>query len=309
DEANAINESWMFLTFTSDLSPYLTDSAASRFLIGIIPASRYLIDPDSGTNLTLQAACYHITQSFNRLSQQGVMNLRAFVTGFKGDWKGIKQVLNFRLESMDYACTNLDDSAPFWRTLYTDEPWTIAPAYSGLKGYDLRMVMPDILHVWHLGVGRDLAGSAIVFMIKETDIFQGANQQERLHSATMSLKRFARSQKLPLKLHKLSKTKLGWTGKTFPELKSSGYDTYVTLKWVLQLSHVFSDALPNSLCSCLWTADHVISLLTNGGRYLSEEEQENKEVFGMVFLREYMALANLALSQRPKNESAAVAAD
>ena len=62
----------MFLTFTSDLSPYLTDSAASRFLIGIIPASRYLIDPDSGTNLTLQAACYHIMQSFNRLSQQGV---------------------------------------------------------------------------------------------------------------------------------------------------------------------------------------------------------------------------------------------
>ena len=201
---------------------------------------------------------------------------------------------------MDYAFTNLDDSALFWRTLYTDEPWTIAPAYSGLKGYDSRMVMPDILHVWHLGVGRDLAGSAIVFMIKETDIFQGANQQERLHSATMSLKQFARSQKLPLKLHKLSKAKLGWTGKTFPELKSSGYDTYVTLKWLLQLSHVFSDALPNSLCSCLWTADHVISLLTNGGRYLSEEEQENKEVFGMVFLREYMALANLALRQRKR---------
>ena len=41
-------------------------------VMAIIPAERYIIDPDSGVNLTIQAACQAITASFNRLSQIGI---------------------------------------------------------------------------------------------------------------------------------------------------------------------------------------------------------------------------------------------
>ena len=72
DEATAISTSWMFLMWTSQLSPYLTDAAASRMLIAIIPAERYVIHPESQINLTIQAACKCITESFNRLSEVGI---------------------------------------------------------------------------------------------------------------------------------------------------------------------------------------------------------------------------------------------
>ena len=58
--------------FTSELCPYLTDSAASRMLMAIIPAERYVIDHRTGINLTLQTACQYIMESFNRLGRDGV---------------------------------------------------------------------------------------------------------------------------------------------------------------------------------------------------------------------------------------------
>ena len=62
----------MYLIWTSDLSAYLTDSAASRMVIAIIPAERYIIHPRTGVNLTLQTACLAIAESFNKLSREGV---------------------------------------------------------------------------------------------------------------------------------------------------------------------------------------------------------------------------------------------
>ena len=65
---------------TSDLSPYLSDSAASRLLIAVLPANRYIIDPATSVNITLQAACLEIAKSFNRLSRVGVP-VKHFATG------------------------------------------------------------------------------------------------------------------------------------------------------------------------------------------------------------------------------------
>ena len=72
DETTAINESWMFLIWQSDMTPCPTNSAASRFLVAIIPSSLYALTPDK-TNLTLQAGCWEIKESFNKLSQRGLV--------------------------------------------------------------------------------------------------------------------------------------------------------------------------------------------------------------------------------------------
>ena len=54
------------------MSPHLTNSAASRMLIAIIPVGRYILDPTTGINLTLQTLYLRIAKSCNQLSQQGV---------------------------------------------------------------------------------------------------------------------------------------------------------------------------------------------------------------------------------------------
>ena len=71
DEAKSLNETWLFLLWTSDFSPYLTDSLASRNVMCVLPAQHYVITPD-GVNLTIQAVTHAIVQSWNLLSNQGL---------------------------------------------------------------------------------------------------------------------------------------------------------------------------------------------------------------------------------------------
>ena len=61
----------MFLLWTSDHSPYKTNSMASRWPIAILPASLYKVDEDD-TNLTIQAATQEIAVSFAHLANHGV---------------------------------------------------------------------------------------------------------------------------------------------------------------------------------------------------------------------------------------------
>lgn len=59
------------MVWSSDASPFLTNSMSSRFPIAILPASRYAIS-SRGVNLTLEAAAQQVTRSFNKLSTRGV---------------------------------------------------------------------------------------------------------------------------------------------------------------------------------------------------------------------------------------------
>ena len=71
DEIDRMGDSWLFLLWSSDSSPYLTNSMASRLPICLIPASRYAVSQD-GVNLTVQAAAEQIKNSFNTMSRTGV---------------------------------------------------------------------------------------------------------------------------------------------------------------------------------------------------------------------------------------------
>ncbi|CAE7237215.1 unnamed protein product [Symbiodinium pilosum] len=317
----------MYLVWTSDLSPYLTDSAASRMVMAIIPAERYIIDPITGVNLTLQAACLAIAESFNRLSREGlnvcdlysgetVMELRGYVTAFRGDWKALKQTFNFKRyadqvcwqcaatkglspESLALAYTNVNTDAPWVATIGDTLPWDYEPGYTLLEGFDVKFIHADLLHIYHLGTGRDLVGSALVHMLETRGFFEGSNIAARLASATLEVRRFCKERKLPLKLHKLSRSKLNWNTADMPELRSSGYDTYV-VKWLVEVTTRHSAQLPAQLCTALWTADQILSTLAKAGRWLSVEEQELKECYGALFTRSYVEVANSSLERRKR---------
>lgn len=72
DEIDVLNDSWLFLIWTSDHCPYRSNSACSRWPIAVFPKSLYYMDPNSGVNVTIQAATAEITKSFNKLSEGGI---------------------------------------------------------------------------------------------------------------------------------------------------------------------------------------------------------------------------------------------
>ena len=202
--------------------------------------------------------------------------------------------------SLPMAFSNISPDAPYWRTMFTEEPWAIRPSYTRLAGFETQLIKPDLLHIWHLGCGRDLAGSVIMYIVKHKadcpGILLGTNIKDRLADATSKLKAYAKSRKLPLKLHKLSKSKLGLKTKTsYPELRSSGYDTYVVLEWLNDLCSRHNSVLPRDICTCFWCATHLMSMLHNAGQHLSPVEEQNKLQFGRLYLHCYVSLARSCL--------------
>ncbi|CAE7162249.1 unnamed protein product, partial [Symbiodinium necroappetens] len=270
DEATAVNEQWMFLMFTSDLHPA----------------------PE-------------------------VIRLHFFVAGFRGDWKALRQAFNFNryadrdkicwmceatkgAEDETYVFTNLH-TAPYMETFLAEEPWTLRPAYHSLAGFHVSLIFPDILHAYHLGCGRDLLGSALFEMVA-AGYFGAGTIPARLAEATRRLKLYAKTNKLNLRLKKLTKTKLNWSTAKYPELKSSGFDTYIVQQWVLhEISSVRDPGLDGNLVLALWASNHCISLWSNAGRrWLTSGEVQTVQKCGMVYMKCYIALAEKALREQQR---------
>lgn len=76
-------------------------------------------------------------------------------------------------------------------------------------GFEEVMIGPDVLHVFHLRVGRDLLGSALRVLVAER-YWPGSNIEHRLAYATASLKRWCKQQKLSCTLRQLTKQNLNW---------------------------------------------------------------------------------------------------
>ena len=194
-------------------------------------------------------------------------------------------------------CDGSDDAA-FWGTLHQDHPYTWTPAYSLLEGFHMSMVFPDLLHVWHLGVARDLIGSTVRTCM-DLKLWGPGSEQTMLEAATSSLKSFCRLNKLPLKLCKLTKRKLNLSRTKYPELKSSGYDSYVVLLWLMHEVQQCPTA-PDLLKTCIWAGNHALSILCNGGHFLTSLEQNNVQLVGLMFVRCYLLLARQALNDNRK---------
>ena len=113
-------------------------------------------------------------------------------------------------DDLSLCFTNVSRTA-LWRSTYLQTvPWNPAhgPSYVKLKGFDLSMVVPDLLHVWNLGVSRDVIGPTLRVILSDQVVFAGPTLPDRLHLATESLKQFARRRSLPLRLKKITKNKL-----------------------------------------------------------------------------------------------------
>ena len=136
---------------------------------------------------------------------------------------------------MNWCYSNVSDTAPWRGSLWSQDPWpqNVVPSLTGILGFSLRMLGVDLLHIFHLGVGRDLVASAIRILASKRGYWRGRNQEERLKFATQQLKAFAKRHNYSLTMSKLSKQSLNWKADAFPELKAKGYDCFVVLRWLV----------------------------------------------------------------------------
>ena len=202
--------------------------------------------------------------------------------------------------SMEYCYTDVSSQARWRQTYGVRAPYAYAPSYLQLPGFEFSMVRPDVLHVFHLGVGRDLIGSAMrVLLQKSAGLFPGRTQALRLRAASERLLGFAAAHGYSLGIRRLTTANLGFQKKGYPELRGKGYDTFVILRWLI--SECKDVKLPGSfdrLLTCMWAADSALSVATNAARFFSDEESQHIRTVGQLFLTCYMKLAADAIQQK-----------
>lgn len=160
------------------------------------------------------------------------------------------------------------------------------------------MVTPDLLHVINLGVGRDLCGSVLKTILKESHVFAGANIDERMAAATSSLRAFAKSRRLPLRMKKFSKKKLNWGNNRYAELRlGSGYDNYVVSQWLESVLTPHSGTYPD-FCALFWSLNNCLNILYHADWFLTADEQSRVKTIGSVFIRVFCKLAAKAVARQ-----------
>eukprot|EP00435_Cladocopium_sp_Y103_P004846 s5558_g1.t1 len=137
-------------------------------------------------------------------------------------------------------------------------PWDIVPSYSNIVGFNLSMVVPDLLHCWNLGLARDLLGCALKQILSERVVFDAPSIPDRLKLASESLRAFAKRKRYPLRIKKPTKSKLCWGRRKYPSLAASGYDAFVVGVWLEDLLSSHSQTYPE-ICTMLWRVSTELS--------------------------------------------------
>ena len=193
--------------------------------------------------------------------------------------------------------TDVSDEAPHHASYCLRDPWVNPPPYSGLVGFAISMVVPDLLHVLNMGVGRDLCGSVLALVLKERVVFEAGSLKERMALASQSLRTFARLKGWPLKMKRFTRKKLGWGPSVYPELKTgSAYDTAVVSRWLEQVLQPHSQQYPEC-CALLWSINSAMAILYGSHSwFLSSQDQSRVKTLGSLFLQVYVRMAVNAIS-------------
>ena len=179
--------------------------------------------------------------------------------------------------------------------MLSSDPWGTRPSYADLIGFHPLQLVPDLLHVWNLGVARAAIGSALKIILKNQTIFHGNNLDIRLEEASVSLRDYAKQHKLDLRLRKLTKGKLHWKTATFPSFAGKGYDAYVAGLWLEELLAPYDEF--GDLFTLFWASNKALTTMYAGDWFLTEHERETVQDLGQVFPETYARLARDAVQR------------
>ena len=179
-------------------------------------------------------------------------------------------------------------------------PWETKPCLADLWGWDpqLGLVSVDLLHVLHLGVYRDLAGSAIKILLRKQGYYPGSKLQIRFKAFTRELKAWARSTKSALQLKAVKKATIAWKSDQCPELHAKGADCATIVKFLAFKTQQKRPPMYSGMVACLWAASNFLGILMTAGLYLTKEEQDSGYMLGSLFLESYFSLAREAVNNQ-----------
>ena len=200
-------------------------------------------------------------------------------------------------EDFNYVYTNLAPDAA-WRTdHHVPEMWTSPPAMSSLYDFHAGTVALDLLHIFHLGILRDLIGTGfkLVCMTKN-EYYSGRTIDKRLHQLTRDLFAWAKQNKLDLSLRKVHKGNLVWKGNMCPELRCKGADALTCLRFLNDKVQRQPPLKYAGIVGCVWAAERFIGCLAHGSLFLLESESLTAYTTGLSFLHTYIGLAGQALA-------------
>lgn len=191
------------------------------------------------------------------------------------------------------ALTNITNMATWPHTLLASDPWEVPPSYAQINGFEVGMMVPDMLHCWNLGVARDVLGSSLKVILSERIIFDAPRLEDRLMQATHSLRAFARETRQPLRLKKFTKNRLTWKENVYAELVCSGFDAYVIGTWLEKILEPYGREYPE-ISTLVWSSNKAVSCMYAAGRFYTPLEKENLKALWGVFARTFLHLASKA---------------
>ncbi|CAJ1328612.1 unnamed protein product, partial [Effrenium voratum] len=287
------------------------DSRMSRFPICMVDSSLYRMDI-YGVNQTLQHALAAVVASFNEL--RAARPLAVQVCGVKGDWKYLKQSLclsrfynSNRIcmlceATKDLSCpyTDIAQTALWWSTILQSEPWQTQSPPSLLQIQGLQLLQNtqlDLMHLVHLGLGRDVVGSTLCILLRRRDgPFPGSDLQKRISSAGAQL-RDACGAAFPRQFV-LKKDFIGMRSTSeYVECHCKAAQMTAMLGWLLTVLAACSDQVASpQLKACLWCLNAFLELLFRERRHshtLTQNVAEHAHALGMAFVQLYLELHHM----------------
>eukprot|EP00439_Symbiodinium_sp_Y106_P060799 s3615_g9.t1 len=192
--------------------------------------------------------------------------------------------------NIECVYTDISETAA-WRSMPVQEPWEQEPVATSIWGWDLSLVGIDLLHVLHLGILRDLCGSAIKVLVSKRGFFRGATIPKRLQEFTRQLKLYAKVEKLQLYLRNVKKTTVDWRSDKCPELRCKAADCATILKFLAWKTQQEEPPAYKGMVACIWAADRFVRILFSAGMYLTPAERESAYACGDLYLNLYLSLA------------------
>ena len=308
-------------------------SFTTRFLYGVLQKSIY---KDQASNFT--TFLDHMMQNLYKLYCEGLniagRRMHFVVLGIKGDLPFLAKAghltrtfLNVRkapetdkskdLNGCCHLCLagtkqyHFEDlsSSPGWLETIgaaNPYPWNVLPPfleYYPHVRYDAGSFFRlDVLHIYHLGVGRDFASSSLVMLLQ---LYEANSIQEGLERMNLDLQRFLKESHRQLHFKTLTRELLGFANEhSFPSGHwSKAMDTPVLMEFVFWLLQQYPSRLRDDKVFRLMSgAAHAMGLfmrtLLAADLWMFPQQAKIVSDAGLHFLKSYKKLSSLCHEQR-----------
>ena len=307
-------------------------SFTTRFLFGVMQKPLYKDDPDLFQNFLLKMM-ENFADLYYRGLQLGDCKFRFIVIGIKGDLPFLSKAGNLTrtflhirkapanekskpLGGCCWLCGAGTDELPFedfsrsprWLLSCGSAnvcPWNRCPMFfeptPHVRADPGSFFKLDVLHIYHLGMGRDFAGSSLVSLL---DLYGANSVEAAIEAMNADLKAFLQASRKQLHFKQLTRDLLGYaSARAFPTGHwAKAMDTPVMVEFVLwRLARDARQVSEDRLLQIIQSGAQAIGMCMRGmlqaNLWMEFEQARVVAESGLYFLQCYGKCANICHSR------------